>query len=183
MRQQVHTLLSSLPKLANVMMLIGFVMLVYGILGVELFRDALLDRCYLPLAAEPIDAQMGICVASAACGVSCNANASAAERQGSCALGLECRRYGRDPKHGTVSFDNILRSLLTVGCHRARTLTTHHSPLTTHGLRLATYYSRLATRHSSQLLTTHTLTTHDAPRTTAHFPLGTLHLLRRCSSR
>ena len=173
MRQQVHTLLSSLPKLANVMMLIGFVMLVYGILGVELFRDALLDRCYLPLAAEPIDAQMGICVASAACGVSCNANASAAERQGSCALGLECRRYGRDPKHGTVSFDNILRSLLTVGCHRARTLTTHHSPLTTHHSRLTTYYLLLTTCYAPLLTTPHNSHTHHSRRTTHNCPLPT----------
>ena len=36
MRQQVNTLIHSLPKLANVMILIGFIMTIYGILGARL---------------------------------------------------------------------------------------------------------------------------------------------------
>ena len=79
MRQQVNTLISSLPKLADVMLLLGFIMLMYGILGVELFRDRLLDRCYLPSGVQPMDAELGVCAATAACGVSCDANAPASE--------------------------------------------------------------------------------------------------------
>ena len=44
----------------------------------------------------------------------CGASADATRRQGNCPAGQECRKYGLDPRHETVSFDTILHALTTI---------------------------------------------------------------------
>ena len=63
MRRQVSTLILALPKLRDVAFLSAFIMVIFGVLGVQLFQGTLLYRCYTPGALEPLDVDAGVCVA------------------------------------------------------------------------------------------------------------------------
>ena len=55
LRRQVVTMIDSLPKMADVALLGSFILLVYGVLGVQLFKGTLLYRCY-PMPDDPEEA-------------------------------------------------------------------------------------------------------------------------------
>ena len=59
----VDTILDALPLLQDVVLLTGFVMVVWGTLGLQMFKGKLRHRCYVIGAAEPIDPQRGVCAA------------------------------------------------------------------------------------------------------------------------
>ena len=63
MRRQVTTLILALPKLRDVAFLSAFIMVIFGVLGVQLFQGTLLYRCYAPGGLEPLDVDAGVCVA------------------------------------------------------------------------------------------------------------------------
>ena len=134
MRRQVATLIGSLPHLVDVALLSAFLMVVFGVLGLQLFKGSLSYRCYAVGAAEPIDAAgtsgaSGVCAPSPAersagrlgersgdllgDGLG-GATAAAGARQGTCAAGEECRRYGVNPAYGTISFDDIVGTFVTI---------------------------------------------------------------------
>ena len=46
LRKQIKTIVDALPRLGNVFLLIGFIIAIYGILGVQLFPVALHFRCF-----------------------------------------------------------------------------------------------------------------------------------------
>ena len=112
LRRQVATMLNSLPQMADVALLGGFILLVYGVLGVQVFKGTLLYRCYEEGAEDPIDAEAGVCAPpsledSYTCiGHTCTHNKPQVFGSG-CAAGEECRLYGTNPVYGTVSFDTI----------------------------------------------------------------------------
>ena len=55
----VQWILSVLPKMGNVLMLFGFIFLVFGIVGMELFKGSLHNRCALPGFVETADHSFG----------------------------------------------------------------------------------------------------------------------------
>ena len=66
MRRQVATLIDAVPHLVDVALLSVFLMVVYGVLGLQLFKGSLRYRCYAPGALTPIDpdgtsGQSGVC--------------------------------------------------------------------------------------------------------------------------
>ena len=111
LKKQVVTLLASLPQLIDVAMLIGFLMVVFGVLGLQLFKGTLRYRCYEHGAEEPID-PVGI-TASGVCAPALETDASLVGR-GSCDEGQLCKDYGVNPLYGTVSFDSIARAWSTI---------------------------------------------------------------------
>ncbi len=68
MRVLVRALIDALPPLGGVLLLFVFFLLVFGIVGVQLFSDTLHSRCYEPLepalSSLPLDA--ALCSAAAA---------------------------------------------------------------------------------------------------------------------
>lgn len=127
LRKQVETLLESLPQLLDVAMLSGFIMVVFGVLGVQLFQGTLLYRCYeadAPLGASPVDPRgdsiAGVCAPSAevmAFGVEGRSEQawSSLSEQGSCPdAGQACKFYGVNPLYGTISFDDIGSAWMTI---------------------------------------------------------------------
>ena len=103
MKMQVATLLNSLPKLRDVAMLTGFMLSLFGILGVQLFKGTLLFRCYDVDGVEPLDVDGGVC-----------SDGDAPGSRGTCAEGQACRYFGENPVKGTVGFDNIALTWMTV---------------------------------------------------------------------
>lgn len=103
MRRQVGTILASLPKLTDVAMFSFFVFLIFGIVGMHLFKGSLRYRCFDDLSGEVIDMQMGVC-----------SNMDVADSQGTCEEGQSCRYVGVNPKFDTVNFDNMAWAWMTI---------------------------------------------------------------------
>ena len=121
----VQWILSVLPKMANVLLLCGFVFLVFGIVGMELFKGSLHQRC----AADGFDAgadeeaqaayDTGVscripssAVAGAAASSSVGGGADGSGGSGSsggfeCPAGTACARFRSNPSHGVNSFDSV----------------------------------------------------------------------------
>ena len=112
LRRQIATMLNSLPQMADVALLGGFILLVYGVLGVQIFKGTLLYRCYKEGADDPIDAEAGVCAPPnledtySCVGHNCTHIKPGLLGSG-CAAGEECRLYGTNPVYGTVNFDTI----------------------------------------------------------------------------
>ena len=104
--RQATTLIESLPHLLDVALLFSFIMVVYGVVGMQLFKGSLRRRCYAEGAEQPVDplgtSAVGVCFASEG------------EARGSCGAGQRCLPYGENPLHGTVSFDDILSAWMTL---------------------------------------------------------------------
>eukprot|EP00966_Prymnesium_polylepis_P125721 2907136-Prymnesium_polylepis.1 len=77
--------------------------MLFGVLGVQLFKGVLLFRCYEEGAAEPIDEDTGVC-----------SNLDVPDSQGTCGVGQVCRFYGENPVRGTNGFDNIAMAWMTI---------------------------------------------------------------------
>lgn len=95
------TLINSLPKLADVGLLILFMVAIFGVLGLQLFQGALLSRCYtlgtdLPISADAVCSSGGV-----------------EDGRGTCAAGQVCRVFGHNPANGTVGYDHIGMALMT----------------------------------------------------------------------
>ena len=99
MKKQVSTLLDSLPKMSDVAALSGFMLLLFGVLGIQMFKCTLLYRCYEEGSEEPIDVDTGVC-----------GDRGVPGGRGSCGEGQVCRFYGHNPMHGTNGFDNIAQA-------------------------------------------------------------------------
>lgn len=95
MRKQVDTLIHSIPKLADVGLLITFIVSVFGVLGLQLFKGALHKRCYVPGAALPVNID-GVC-----------GDGGVEGSQGTCSAGQVCLDYGVNPFNGTIGYDDV----------------------------------------------------------------------------
>ena len=121
-RRQVATLIESIPHLVDVAMLSAFLMVVYGVLGLQLFKGTLLHRCFEPGAHTPIDASgtsgtSGVCAPTSSGvlqGTSGVHGTSSHVQRGTCDVGYECRMYAVNPSFGTISFDDILSTWVTI---------------------------------------------------------------------
>lgn len=112
----IEWVLSVLPKMGNVLMLFGFVFLVFGIIGMELFKGALHHRCALPgfeqiIASGPeLEGQQAFDT-----GIACRALTAGAAEEGAggfdgaglCPAGSTCEYFEANPMHGISSFDSI----------------------------------------------------------------------------
>ena len=114
----------------DVVMLFAFMLALYGVLGLQLFKGSLLYRCYEPSAAgeiaamlparavdgstdftpltgaqfpSPIDADGGVC-----------SDGGEPRGRGTCADGAVCLFYGANPADDTSSFDTIARAWMTI---------------------------------------------------------------------
>ena len=127
LRREVETLLASLPQLLDVALLSAFILVVFGVLGVQLFAGSLRTRCYeSAAAASPIDpwgsSLDGVCgPAAIAGGLDATAADGSAiddlreEVRGTCrGASHECRVFGYNPMYETVSFDDIGSAWMTI---------------------------------------------------------------------
>ena len=95
----VQSILDVLPKMANVFALCGFVFLVFGIVGVELFKGSLHHRCALPGldASSSASAQVAFDTE-----VGCRPDGIDV-----CDPGTHCAYFERNPNFGITSFDSV----------------------------------------------------------------------------
>ena len=126
----VQWIIDVLPKLGDVLMLSTFMFLMFGIVGMELFKGSLHHRCALPGYTETVDPTTGRSALSADeqrpfdTGVSCRMHPKAtnssggAEPFGACARvdqlgataaasGATCAYFVSNPDGGVTSFDSI----------------------------------------------------------------------------
>mgnify|MGYP002632549059 CR=1 FL=1 len=110
LKRQIRTIFDALPRLADVFILIGFIVLVFGILGVQLFHEGLHYRCFPesgPGADTPVDIQYGVCRHNPAVHVT-------APQWGACGTGEVCRFYDHNPAFGELNFDHFAGAALTI---------------------------------------------------------------------
>jgi len=60
MRILVTLLLDTLPMLGNILMLCFFIFFIFGIIGVQMWKGLLRQRCYLPYLNVSIDRSVSI---------------------------------------------------------------------------------------------------------------------------
>ena len=118
----VQWILDVLPKMGNVLMLCGFIFLVFGIVGMELFKGVLHYRCALPGFVEtpghPLGARLRMLKGVAAVvadgddpqvpfdtEVSCMPELEAEQCAGLGSIG--CKYFDSTPNHGLISFDSV----------------------------------------------------------------------------
>ena len=92
LKMTVDTVLESLPRLADVAALACLIMVVFGTLGLQLFKGTLRNRCFVKDETLPVDALMGVC----------SLDAEGEGAAGRCEPGQECRVYGENPLYGTI---------------------------------------------------------------------------------
>jgi hypothetical protein len=95
MRMLVSSLLQALPKMVDVMMLFIFFLLVFGIIGLQLFSGKLRQRCYISATGLLNDTYTNLCGLSDGIGLSCPS-------------GHYCADSGSNSLfRGVISYDNI----------------------------------------------------------------------------
>lgn len=113
----VQWILSVLPKMGNVLMLFGFIFLVFGIVGMELFKGSLHNRCALPGFVETADHSFGderralreVSFTNPEAKYDTELACSSAEHPtfGICPAGTTCKYFRDNPSHGVNSFDSV----------------------------------------------------------------------------
>ncbi|XRB09621.1 voltage-gated cation channel [Pycnococcus provasolii] len=109
LRVLVATLMESLPLLRDVALMLVWLLLVFGIVGVQMFMGKLTSRC---VVVEPQfqDEVIGSIVP----GMRESVCASSVAGYGTCPTGSECRDVGMNPDNGFTSFDNFLWASLSI---------------------------------------------------------------------
>eukprot|EP00808_Paulinella_micropora_P023985 g29760.t1 len=105
LRVLVQALFSATLALRNVMVLLTFLFVIYSVLGVQLYNEALHQRCYLvatngTLLFGPLDS---FCSQFPVLGAQCDTDA-----------GFQCLTIGPPLESGLVSFDNVGVAMLLV---------------------------------------------------------------------
>ncbi|KNC46856.1 egg laying defective protein 19 [Thecamonas trahens ATCC 50062] len=101
LRVVINALLASMPPLLNVFFLLTFFMVVFAIIGVQLFAGSLRQHC-VDLATRSFDpSDVNLCSLSNFGGRDCPS-------------GFQCLATGPNPGFGLISFDNFGVALLTV---------------------------------------------------------------------
>ena len=127
----VQWILDVLPKMGNVLMLCGFILLVFGIVGMETFKGSLHYRCAWPglNPDDPPRQQEAFDI-----GITCSP-----ERPNHCGEfeGASCEYFGANPHSGTMSFDSI--ALASIALVQGFTLDDWASPMYALENSLSTY--------------------------------------------
>jgi hypothetical protein len=117
LKAQVDTIVESLPFLLDVALLAFFILTVYGVLGLSIYKGVLRSRCF-ELQGSDVDGlhTRGRTVGDAQRDV-CDPRGSGNDltvHRGSCAEGELCAPYGQTALWGLVGFDNIGLAWVTV---------------------------------------------------------------------
>ena len=103
----VQWILDVMPKMAGVFGLCSFVILVFGIVGMELFKGSLHYRCARPgfTGSDSLSQDEEVFDTL----ISCNP-----QRQDQCSDGTSCEYFQANPGGGTTSFDSVGIALITL---------------------------------------------------------------------
>ena len=115
----VQWILDVIPAMANVLMLFVFVFLVFGIVGMELFKGSLRNRCALPGFAELAAAADGmepveLAAAQAVLDTGRACTRGSTKSIAMCADGTTCETFASNPMHGVISFDSVPTALIAL---------------------------------------------------------------------
>mmetsp|Transcript_19833 Transcript_19833/g.54746 ORF Transcript_19833/g.54746 Transcript_19833/m.54746 type:complete len:1775 (-) Transcript_19833:180-5504(-) len=116
LKSLVMALLKSLPELLDSLTLCAFVLVLFGIIGVQLFMGAFQQRC-VPIGYEgdlaSIGADLEFCRTNFSGAAAAISGANLLEEV--CQEGFECRaNTGLNPNSGSTSFDNLAYAMLAV---------------------------------------------------------------------
>ena len=117
LRMLVELLLGCIPMLANVFALIAFILFVFGILGVQLFNQALRGRCFdMDTGLLNLETRQNVCTVSVeADGLPLKSGYKGfAGGFNPCPANEGCLLQYRNPFYGYVSFDNIGSAMLII---------------------------------------------------------------------
>ncbi|CAI5786360.1 voltage-dependent L-type calcium channel subunit alpha-1C-like, partial [Podarcis lilfordi] len=98
-----NSIIKAMVPLLHIALLVLFVIIIYAIIGLELFMGKMHKTCYVTesLSDTPAEEEPSPCAPVFAHG-----------RQ--CQNGTECRPGWEGPKHGITNFDNFAFAMLTV---------------------------------------------------------------------
>ncbi|XP_034983218.1 voltage-dependent L-type calcium channel subunit alpha-1C isoform X4 [Zootoca vivipara] len=96
-----NSIIKAMVPLLHIALLVLFVIIIYAIIGLELFMGKMHKTCYVSLSETPAEEEPSPCAPVLAHG-----------RQ--CQNGTECRAGWEGPKHGITNFDNFAFAMLTV---------------------------------------------------------------------
>lgn len=103
LRILVVSLLKSLPMLLNIAIIVFFMLVVFSIVGMQLYMGEFDQRCYDVATASFAEPD----------GVLCLPDDALLLGGRGCPDDLVCRRSGQNPSHDLVHFDNFMAALLT----------------------------------------------------------------------
>jgi voltage-dependent calcium channel L type alpha-1F len=108
----VQTLLASLPQLLDSIVLFGFVLVLFGVMGLQLYMGVFLQQCVTQLgdgrySVNMTEGEPTLCSLDDS---GWNGFASS-----TCPVGMVCREnVGENPNSGVTAFDDIFHAILTV---------------------------------------------------------------------
>ena len=102
----IDALIMSLPGLGTLILLIVFVYSIFGILGVQLFKGAMHNRCALA-GFDPQAEDQGNFDTGEVCCNFASKPGTAHPGTGTCKDGTTCEYFGTNPESGFEHFDNI----------------------------------------------------------------------------
>lgn len=94
----IKSIMRAMAPLLQICLLVGFVIVIYSIIGLEFLNGLFHSVCFLKNTTEFQGGEPQLCGEN---GFQCDANA-------------ECREHWEGPAFGIISFDNMLLSMLTV---------------------------------------------------------------------
>jgi len=104
----VTALLSSLPHLGNVLLLFMFLLLIFGVLGVQLYGGRLKQNCFDGLTGKQlVESSLRLCSVSIGVGRTCPVSGLTTNTS-------FCGKSMENPNFSVTSFDNILVSFITM---------------------------------------------------------------------
>lgn len=103
LRILVVSLLKSVPMMGNIMVIFFFMLLVFAIVGMQLYMGEFTQRCYDPASRSFPESD----------GVLCLPDDALLLGGRPCRAGLVCRKSGQAPAYGFVKFDNFFWAILT----------------------------------------------------------------------
>ncbi|XP_034636990.1 voltage-dependent L-type calcium channel subunit alpha-1C isoform X17 [Trachemys scripta elegans] len=96
-----NSIIKAMVPLLHIALLVLFVIIIYAIIGLELFMGKMHKTCYFLQGGLPAEEEASPCAPQSAHG-----------RQ--CQNGTECKPGWEGPKHGITNFDNFAFAMLTV---------------------------------------------------------------------
>jgi hypothetical protein len=124
LKKVVVVLLQSLPAIGHVFFVLFSFLAIMGMLCVMLWSGTFSYRCLSDASGEWVDTDTLCYPKPVETDAFCRFFAFL-NKPYTCGTGETCAHYGRPPVHGTISFDNLLMSILTLFTVLPRELTVH----------------------------------------------------------